>query len=401
MSKGISTNRRTTTKVACLRNAGIDFVVRYYSTTTHQAEKRLTIPEAQAISAAGMEIVTVYEDLPTEAGYFSTARGRLDGANAYHAGLQLGQPAGSAIYFAVDYDAPQSVISHQISDYFRGVKQGFESAAQGQDPIYAIGVYGSGACCRWLKSNVQLAKYSWLAESTGWNGSAGYTDWNIKQSIAHGELCGLTGGVGGSYENNEAPGGYGSFHLSAPAAVAKAVADMQPAAGPAPAAAPKLAAAAPAPKPTDKWQAIFTMKLAASNKIINGELVVKDPDGKQVLEVQATSGTKTHQNKDDIWTKDLGPLPPNPNAAAGNQIETKERSTELIAREFRIRPEEVKKPEAPHTVRNEFRVHQDGGAPGSAGCIAISDVDDFDTFADLMHRLHNHGIETIELELKY
>src|SRR5207244_3354065 len=73
--KGISTNRRTTNHVACLRHAGIDFIARYYSTTTHQTEKRLTLSEAQAISAAGMTIVAVYEDGPTNVGYFSTSRG--------------------------------------------------------------------------------------------------------------------------------------------------------------------------------------------------------------------------------------------------------------------------------------------------------------------------------------
>lgn len=54
MSKGISTNRSVTQRAACLRQAGETFVCRYYSTTTHDNEKRLTGPEAQAISAAGM-----------------------------------------------------------------------------------------------------------------------------------------------------------------------------------------------------------------------------------------------------------------------------------------------------------------------------------------------------------
>src|SRR3954471_23360083 len=187
--KGISTNRRITMRVACLRQAGVQFIARYYSATTLQPEKRLTRSEAQAISAAGMTMVTVYEDGPTHVGYFSTSRGHHDGINAYHAAAELLQPSGSAIYFAVDYDALSSDIAGAISDYFRGVAQGFAEAAQGATPIYSIAVYGSGACCAWIKEHLQIAKYSCLAESTGWNGSGHYSDWNIKQSIATASLC--------------------------------------------------------------------------------------------------------------------------------------------------------------------------------------------------------------------
>jgi ribosomal protein L23 len=122
--KGISTNHRTTNNVACLRQAGQDFAACYYSTTTQQPEKRLTLSEAQAISTPGVTIVAVYEDGPTSIVYFSTSRGHQDRVNAYHTAGQILQPSGSAVYFAVNYDATPSDIAQAISDYFRGVGLG-------------------------------------------------------------------------------------------------------------------------------------------------------------------------------------------------------------------------------------------------------------------------------------
>lgn len=402
--KGISTNRRTIDHLACLRQAGIQFIARYYSTTTQQSQKRLTLQEAQAISAAGISIVAVYEDGPTSIGYFSASRGHLDGVNAYHTAMQLHQPKGSAIYFTVDYDATPLDIAHAISDYFKGVKQGFADAAQGGEVLYEIGVYGSGSCCNWLKQHVGLAKYTWLAESTGWSGSQNYSGWDIKQSIANHDLCTFSGGIGGSYEDNATqppanPSDIGAFTLLAPSVVLDAVNDAIAAH------AAMFAADAPMSPPapvsgSDGWKALFKMKLKASDEILEGTFTLTNGVGATVIEVQATSGTKGHQKPTDIWAKNLGPLPPNPSADAGNKIETLERSTPIISREFRIRPEEVKKPGG-EVTRDAFRVHQDGGAPGSAGCIAISSPADFEHFAQIMHDLLKDGVQTIPLQLKY
>jgi len=74
MKVGISTNHNVASRALCLKQNGIDFVFRYYSRTTHQSEKRLTLPEAEAISAAGLELA-IYEDSPTSLDYFSNSRG--------------------------------------------------------------------------------------------------------------------------------------------------------------------------------------------------------------------------------------------------------------------------------------------------------------------------------------
>ncbi len=209
MKRGISTNRNVASHAASLKQHGIDFVFRYYSRTTHQPEKRLTLPEAEAISAAGLELAVVYEDGPTSLDYFSNSRGHLDGVNAHHYAQALHQPPSSAVYFAIDYDATFQHISGAIYDYFRGVDQGMRDAGGGSSS-YTIGVYGSGAACRWLKAHYSFVKYTWLAESTGWLGSSNYTDWDVKQIIATGSLGGLTLH---DYEDCQAQDDFGGFML--------------------------------------------------------------------------------------------------------------------------------------------------------------------------------------------
>lgn len=344
----------------------------------------------------------MYEDRPTHVGYFSTSRGHFDGVNAYHTAVRIGQPSGSAIYFGVDYDATPQDIATAVSDYFRGIHKGFTDAALGTTPLYSIGVYGSGACCDWIKGHLRIANYSWLAESTDWHGSHSYADWNIKQSIATTRLCGFTGGVGGSYENNISQNGIGGFAVVIPTVVADAV-NAAVAAAKSSAAAESATVALPsaAPVGSNRWKATFMMQLKTSSQIIEGRLVLSNDNGDEMLNVQATSGTRGHQAPSDIWLKGLGPIPANPDPTAGNSIETHERSTPIIRREFRILPEEVTQPDPPHVRRNAFRVHQDGGAPGSAGCIAISSEQDFDHFAEIMHELHKHRVETIPLTIQY
>lgn len=161
------------TTVECLTNAGITFVCRYYSRTTKIKGKKITTAEAKRLSAAGIEIVAVYEDGPTAYKYFSASRGSKDANGALEQASGIGQPEGSAIYFAIDYDAAKSEIAGNITRYFEAVKKTI-------DGRYAIGVYGSGAACAAML-DAGLATYAWLAQSTGWSGYKKFTDWSIKQ----------------------------------------------------------------------------------------------------------------------------------------------------------------------------------------------------------------------------
>ncbi|WP_082083956.1 glycoside hydrolase domain-containing protein [Paenibacillus beijingensis] len=115
-----------------LAAAGMQFACRYLVPANY-AWKRLTRPEAEAISAAGMTIISVYETAANRpAG--GAAAGANDGAAAYKEAVAIGQPAGSAIYFAVDYDA-------RSADY--DAIEAYLKAAAAQIGPYKAGVYGS------------------------------------------------------------------------------------------------------------------------------------------------------------------------------------------------------------------------------------------------------------------
>jgi hypothetical protein len=214
MPQGISTDITLTSIATDLANAGVVFAFRYYSTTTQIDGKRLTLAEAEALAKAGITIGVVYEDNPVAISYFSNSRGHQDAVNAYNAALAINQPPGTAIYFAVDSDFAPADVSGSILDYFAGVNRGMNDAANG-NATYSIGVYGSGLVCSQIKSNSPFVQYAWLAESTGWTGSKTFSNWDVKQSIATDDLCGLTVDPNNSennqYEANEAPSDFGGF----------------------------------------------------------------------------------------------------------------------------------------------------------------------------------------------
>ncbi|WP_276358449.1 DUF1906 domain-containing protein [Cohnella caldifontis] len=135
MAKGIDCSTPLTAATArALAVAGFTFAARYLVPASY-AWKRLTSEEAQAISEAGMKVVSVYETTANRpAGGASS--GQADGAAAFREARTVGQPPGSAIYFAVDYDAgPEDY--DEIEAYLRG--------AASQLPDFEVGVYGSYA----------------------------------------------------------------------------------------------------------------------------------------------------------------------------------------------------------------------------------------------------------------
>jgi hypothetical protein len=210
MSRGISTNQNLGELAGCLQREKIEFACRYYSATTRMPEKRLIPAEAKALLDKGIKLVTVYEDGPTHAAYFTSNRGEQDAKHAQQYAIALGQPEGSAIYFAVDYDASNEDTRGPITAYFEGVRRGL-AAAGGGTARYEVGVYGSGRVCAYIKEDRQLGHYSWLAESHGWGGHTDYAHPNIRQEIARHTLCSLRFGTQGEYEDNFADGDYGAF----------------------------------------------------------------------------------------------------------------------------------------------------------------------------------------------
>jgi hypothetical protein len=159
-----------------LRGSGVDFVARYYRDPTSSLPA-LSPSEAQKLSSLGLNIVAVWEQNSPDPENVSYSIRYDDATSAYRQARAIGQPTGSAIYFAVDFNAHDL---EPVKEYFHGIAAGL-AAASDRTAKYKVGVYGSGAVCEAMK-RAGLARYSWLSKATSWDGSLDYNDWNIKQA---------------------------------------------------------------------------------------------------------------------------------------------------------------------------------------------------------------------------
>jgi len=172
--KGVDTPYSIVNHAHELVSAGCGFVIRYISPDTETfPNKRLSEAEVNALHSVALKIGCVWET-GNGADLFTAANGQAHAKAATSVSRNLGQPTGSAIYFAVDLDVEESVLHAGVTDYFRAVKPAMATGG------FKIGVYGSGRVCGYLK-HLGLVEFTWLSQSTGWSGSSTYTDWNIKQ----------------------------------------------------------------------------------------------------------------------------------------------------------------------------------------------------------------------------
>lgn len=199
----IDTWQDTTSILECLKTKGVRAIGRYYSKSDW---KRLGSAEARAISEAGLEIFVVYQDSNNKYEKFSAERGMFAGKAALkYATEEISQPSGSAIYFAVDYDASPKETKARISDYFRAVRKELQGSG------YDMGVYGNGAVCEHLL-DTGLVEYTWLSMSKGHYGHKdfyGSKRWSLCQKLDE-EVCGI------DVDPDEINGGgaIGSFRVS-------------------------------------------------------------------------------------------------------------------------------------------------------------------------------------------
>jgi hypothetical protein len=161
------------------------------------------VNEARAISASGLLIVALWESNSAAPEHFSYTTGVDEGTSAYKQAMNTGQPAGTPIFFAVDFDCSNMQIAGSVNDYFRGIAHGFDAIGS-SSPAYIVGVYGSGNACGWLVAH-QRVSFTWLAQSRGWGGYNSFASWNIKQ--------GPTKSKPFDYDVNESKSNYGGFTI--------------------------------------------------------------------------------------------------------------------------------------------------------------------------------------------
>jgi len=207
---GIDFNRDLRPSLSCWRTAQwrglpISFAIRYYS---NNAEKNLTLPEAQALSESGIACVAIWEAAGGSVAYFSRANGEAHGQAAVVQAIGVDQPSGEPIYFAIDNVDPMSAADRrQIEEYFEGVRTGMARALATPEGVaagvsYPIGVYGSWNVLDWCRDQ-GIASWFWQSCSTGTSGGKSRYLWpgaHLRQVRCEYQLCGLSVDVNEAYQ---------------------------------------------------------------------------------------------------------------------------------------------------------------------------------------------------------
>lgn len=166
-----------------LKALGYGWAARYYrrAPLTGGKGNAVSREEVAALHANGLAFLPVYQNTSDRPEYFTVSNGLLDAAAALAKADDMGQPRGTAIYFAVDTNPKPDDGNDETPDlgnvisYFRVLK----SKVWG-DGDYNVGVYGSGLVCEMLKK-IGLVDFTWEANAEGWFGTKQYEGWDVKQ----------------------------------------------------------------------------------------------------------------------------------------------------------------------------------------------------------------------------
>ena len=156
----IDTNNNVSAYLKYLKDRGVGAIGRYYSSS---AWKRITKQEALNITKAGIKIFVVFENDgdPT----LTPDNGVHHGQIAVQQARDIGQPEGTAIYFALEHLPAGYKRKHikAIKSYLGGIKDVVNGS-------YKIGVYSDGVVCDALLS-AGLCEHTWLSASLSFEGS--------------------------------------------------------------------------------------------------------------------------------------------------------------------------------------------------------------------------------------
>lgn len=168
-----------------LRAAGYRVVGRYLDehlppSDPYFLDKALKPGEPQAILDAGLRFFPLFQYNGTQLANFTHQKGYDQGRIAHQKAVEHRIPAGTCIYFAVDYDALDVDIDSSIKPYFEGVKAGLAELGD----RYAFGVYGSRNVCIRVSREVG-ARWSLVSGmSWGYSGNLGFPlpeNWSLNQ----------------------------------------------------------------------------------------------------------------------------------------------------------------------------------------------------------------------------
>lgn len=179
----IDTPWSTRGRLAALKNAGVTGVIRYFNhrNSAKLPEKCVTRDEAREIISAGLSLAVIFQQRQDRIADFDQAKGEKAGRRARQLALDIGQPAGSAVYAAVDSDFFRVAELRKVSAFFRGFARALNPPEA--DVAFKVGAYGSGLVLRTLRDE-GLIEYLWVSMSRGYRGTTELLDegtWHLAQ----------------------------------------------------------------------------------------------------------------------------------------------------------------------------------------------------------------------------
>jgi bacA len=175
----------TDTDIANFKRYGFSVVRRYLTGSVgvgaNKRPKNLTTDEIRRITNAGLAIFPIYEDGGYEVSYFNSKQGYSDAVTAIVNARNLGFPAGTTIYFAVDVDIQDGDIDGTVDPYLRAIHNVFVNCE------YEAGVYGTrNVCLHGIEDGISA---SFVADmSYGWSGNLGFEmpeNWAFDQFVEY------------------------------------------------------------------------------------------------------------------------------------------------------------------------------------------------------------------------
>lgn len=162
----------------CLWANGKRFAARYFG--PGGSWKHATPAEVAALRASGLGIVALAEGFEDDArlGY---AKGQEHGISAVGKAMAAGMPQGRPIFFAVDYDAPQSHYT-SIAQYFNGVASVIGRQATGVYAGYKVVDYLFGI----RAATYFFQTYAWSGGR--WHPAAGLRQVKNRVTVCGGEV---------------------------------------------------------------------------------------------------------------------------------------------------------------------------------------------------------------------
>jgi len=127
----------------------------------------ITKAEADAIRAAGINLILNFEGAGDHISAFSAATGTRDGAASRARAEAMGAPPGTAIYFSCEPDQRFGAFS-LTADYTARILPYYRAAKAALDP-YRMGAYSFGTWLNRLLADGAI-EFCWLPNATGWAG---------------------------------------------------------------------------------------------------------------------------------------------------------------------------------------------------------------------------------------